>query len=592
MRPKSVSRHARRRRGAIVVLAAFFLVVMVGMIAFALDIGYLGLAKTQLQVVADSAALAAAGSSNQTTDDTIAIAQQFADANHVAGRAAQLDASDVQFGAWDETTRVFTPSTGLATAVKVTVRTDSANGGATPLFFGRIFGVSSVNQQASAVATVNPRDIAFVVDLSGSMNDDTDPNEAATLNSQYAAQGYPTIGTDLMQQVYDDFGFGAYPGATQWIGQPLGVAKSGCLSTLTSITGPLSQSTIPVQYRILSTDTSSTRTHKAYSWAMDVQLPQVMPNVIPTPNSTNASSYSYWAAYFNDSHTSSQTKLGFSSYVSFMMYYGRALKPDGTNYTPLSRSSPYCPYHSESTAGGAFSFPPREMPTHSGRRALIAAIKLIKDRNQSVSDTNQRDWVSIITFDIGTSVARSLTNDYDAVMSTCATLQAVADNAACTNTEAGLTAAYNHIKPESQGGSGRPHANKIIVLMTDGQPNLKQSTTTAINDYKTANPSTWTNPATGSTSSNWFTSSTSYYQEKNAALMQTSTVQGDHWYLYPVGIGLGCDYDFMDRMARVGVTANNTGQSPRGTGNPAQYEAVLTKIFHDIITNPKLRLVQ
>ena len=139
------SKQAPRRRGAIVVLAAFLLVVMVGMIAFALDIGYLGLARTQLQVAADSAALAAAGSSNQSASATVAIAQQFANANQAAGRAVELNASDVQFGKWDASTRTFTPSSQLATAVKVTVRTDARDGGPTSLFFGRIFGSSSIN---------------------------------------------------------------------------------------------------------------------------------------------------------------------------------------------------------------------------------------------------------------------------------------------------------------------------------------------------------------------------------------------------------------------------------------------------------------
>ena len=50
-----------------------------------------------------------------------------------------------------------------------------------------------------------------------------------------------------------------------------------------------------------------------------------------------------------------------------MLDWGRNGKPDGTNYTPLSTSSAYCPYHSESTAGGTFSFPPSEQPTHSAR---------------------------------------------------------------------------------------------------------------------------------------------------------------------------------------------------------------------------------
>ena len=65
-----------------------------------------------------------------------------------------------------------------------------------------------------------------------------------------------------------------------------------------------------------------------------------------------------------------------------------------------------------------------------------------------------------------------------------------------------------------------------------------------------------------------------------------------HWYLYPVGLGLGTDYDFMDRLARQGDTANDNGESPRGSGNPAEYEQRMTEIFTNIITCPKVRLVQ
>jgi Flp pilus assembly protein TadG len=568
------------RRGAIAVMAAVFSVVMLGMIAFAVDIGYLAAARTQLQAAADSAALAAAACTNLPRDDMVAIAQQFASANPVAGAHAQLNANNVEYGIWDVNTRTFAPSSQMCTAVRVTVR-PNANQGQTSLFFGRIFGLTSVSQQASAVATCNPRDIAFVVDLSGTMNNDTDPGNTTSLNSQYAAQGYPTIGTDLIQQVYNDFGFGTYPGTTQWIGQPLGVAKSGCMTTLSSATGPLANSTIPVQYRILSTDSSSARKKKAYCWAMDVQIPQIMPNAIPTPNSTNSSSYSYWASYFNDSRTSSQTNLGYSSYLSFMMYNGRDRKPDGANYTPLSRLNASCPYHSESTADGTFSFPPREMPTHAGRRAIIAAIKLISGRNQSISDANQQDWVSIITFDSlsGGAILQPLTNNYTTAMQACTQLQAGNDSAYNTATETGLIMAANHLKPQSQGGAGRIMSNKIIVLLTDGMPNLYQSSNSTISTYESQHPG-----------ANFYGGSSFYPQD--AALMQTSMVRGDNWYLYPVGIGLGCDYDFMDRMARTGATANQSGQSPRGTGNPAVYETVLTQIFQNIITNPKLRIVK
>jgi hypothetical protein len=136
--------------------------------------------------------------------------------------------------------------------------------------------------------------------------------------------------------------------------------------------------------------------------------------------------------------------------------------------------------------------------------------------------------------------------------------------------------ANSHIKPQSQGGRGRLATNKVVVLLTDGKPNLYSSSPSTISSYINNNPS-----------SNFYGNQT----PQDAALMQTSMMHGTHWSLYPVGIGLQCDYDFMDRMARMGAT-DKSGQGPRGSGNPADYEARLTAIFQSIITNPKLRIVQ
>ena len=374
---RSRAKLLRHRRGAIAVLAALMLVLLLGMIAFAIDVGYISMVSTQLQAAADSAALAAAGASSQSTSAIQQVAQTFAGYHSVAGRLVQLSASDVQLGTWDSTSCTFSPVTGSAagTAVKVTVRTDDSNGGATPLFFSRIFGMVSLNQQASAVAAFNPRDIAFVIDLSGSMNDDTSPSSS-------------TSSASLMQTVYNQFGFGTYPGTTQTFGQTIGTTS---LSNLESTTGPLSKSTIPTQYRILSTDSSSTRTKKAYSWTMDVQLATLMPNAIPTPNSTNSQSYSYWSSYFSYAQSNWSSKLGYQPYLDFMMHYGRDVKPDGSNYTPLSLNSNLCacPMHSELVGTTSFSFPPDEMPTHAARSAIIAAIQVVQTQNQNISDTNQ-----------------------------------------------------------------------------------------------------------------------------------------------------------------------------------------------------------
>lgn len=582
---RSKSKLDRNCRGVMAVLAAVMLVIMLAFVAFAVDIGYLGMVRTQLQSAADAAALAAAGSSGQSEADMVRTAQEFANANVAAGRRIQLNAADVELGSWDAGTCTFIPmpSGQVGTAVRVTVRTDAASGGETNLFFGRLFGSSSKAQEATAVATVNPRDIAFVVDLSGSMNYDTNP-------------GMSSANSGLIQNVYDDFGFGTYPGASQYAGQSLGVSKSYQLSDqINKVKEALTDNDFKGTKYFTGTKkggrwnpyyvdadgttvlSDETRTQRTYAWVMEVQIgTNLMPAAVPVPDADV--NYNYWKTFIDGYYN----RLGYKSYVTYMMDNGRERKPDGSSYTPLSLQSGDCPKHTESVDGQQFEFPPREMPTHACRRALIAAMQVIQERNANISDVNHRDWVSIITFDkIGgdsPKLEQSLTSVYSDAMEACTRLQACSNYGASTGTEAGLYLAREHIKPQTQGGLGRERTNKIVVLLTDGRPNLNQSSSTAINNYKSQNPN------------DNFYSWGNYPQ--NAALMQTSIMQGGNWNLYAAGVGGGCDYDFMDRMARMGATANSDGESPRGTADPTAYETVLKDIFEKIITNPKLRLVQ
>ena len=309
---------------------------------------------------------------------------------------------------------------------------------------------------------------------------------------------YSTISNNMMQQVFTDFGYGTYPGTSQWVGQPVGVAQNNnAYANLTANGGPLTLSTVSSTYKILSSDSEATRKTKAYKWIIDNQIAAVMPQAKPTPSSS--SNLTYWTYYLDyilpsvsvsgrgtlppsqsstridsmdnpctDSYPdatasipqSSRNKIGYLTYVQYMMDNGRDRKPDGTNYTPLSTHSPFCPFHSEGTAGGTFSFPPSEQPTHAARRSIIAAIQQIKSKNSVVADPSQSDWVSVVTFDTvaGTVLKQPLTSNYDTAMQACTTMQAVSDAAASTATETGLIAAQNHIKPVSQGGAGRENS--------------------------------------------------------------------------------------------------------------------------------------
>ena len=128
-------------------------------------------------------------------------------------------------GTWDAERREFTPSGKVGNAVRVTARRDAKHGGEVPLFFARALRVSSFSTSASAVAMATPRDIAFVVDLSGSMNDDTEPCWATgAINSEFGPEGYPTVGNELMEKVFDDFRFGSYPGTLEYFGAAVGRA--------------------------------------------------------------------------------------------------------------------------------------------------------------------------------------------------------------------------------------------------------------------------------------------------------------------------------------------------------------------------------
>lgn len=612
----------RRRRASIVVLAALFLVAFLGMAAFAVDVGYIMVVKTQLQVAVDSAAMAATASMSGTADDVRNAAKQFAGYHTAGGKAVALTDAEIEFGTWDVGAATFTPSDEFGNAVRVTAHRNNSTGG-NNLWFGRIFGQTNFSTQASAIAMGNPRDIALVVDMSGSMNDDTEPCWAA---NELTSAGHGDVVTSTMTALYSDFNFGDYPGTLQWVGAPAGVAATNkAYANLTKNGGPLTGASIAATYKILSTDSESTRKTKAYKWIIDNQLAALMPNALPAPNS--GTNYGYWEKYldyviqnvtvnsgegtppssrgaippnqdsdritgFNNPNTTSfpgasssvpqsyRNQLGYRTYVQFMLDFGRDYKPDGSNFVPLSVSSPNCQYHSEATAGGTFSFPPREQPVHACRRSLIAAIQEIKERNDNIPDLTQRDYVSVVRFDkvAGTTVIQSLTGEYDDAMTACTTLQAVGDNAASTATETGMIAAKDHIKPASQGGSGRENTQKVIVVLTDGMPNLYSSSGSSVSSYRTSNPS-----------SEWYGGG-SYALD--APLMQAMSLEALGWKIFAVGVGLGTDYSFMDRLARLGSTADDSGESPHTSGDPSSYETELSAIFEEIITNPQVRLVK
>jgi Flp pilus assembly protein TadG len=157
----------RPRRGTIAVLAAFFMVVLVALMAFAIDIGVVINSRNDMQRAADAGALAAALELASNPASTTDVGRQYVRLNSVV--TSQLSDAEiaVEVGKWDKTTKSFSVSSLNADAVRITLQQSDQ-----PLFFGRVLGTNQYNMNASAIATFKPRDIMLVLDYSGSMFDE------------------------------------------------------------------------------------------------------------------------------------------------------------------------------------------------------------------------------------------------------------------------------------------------------------------------------------------------------------------------------------------------------------------------------------
>src|SRR6188768_3651839 len=104
---KHIKQIRRARRGNIIVLSAVLMVAMMAMIAFAVDLGYLYNARTEMQRAADASAIAACwelidedvvtGASNSAaiSDEARSKARQFVALNKIAQASADLSNDDI-----------------------------------------------------------------------------------------------------------------------------------------------------------------------------------------------------------------------------------------------------------------------------------------------------------------------------------------------------------------------------------------------------------------------------------------------------------------------------------------------------------------
>ena len=171
-RIKRETRRCRsRRRGAAAVFAVFLTSVLVAMLAFSVDIGYLAASKSEIQRTADAAALsgcwqvydgrvAGMGVSDMNTaiDNSASSAALM---NSVSNIAPALQSSglnkDISSGYLPSLSSEATLTSNANQpyqAVRVSVRKTSGFNGQIPFYFARIFGQQGIDMSAEATAAM------------------------------------------------------------------------------------------------------------------------------------------------------------------------------------------------------------------------------------------------------------------------------------------------------------------------------------------------------------------------------------------------------------------------------------------------------
>jgi len=213
-RPPRLRRRPRikkilQRKGAIIVFAAILMIVMMGMIAFSVDVGYMMMMRGELQRSVDSAALAGAGALIDGEDIARAQAIEYLVRNPIGGYnyveedrveicvteflAKRSDDLEVELGHWNAATRELDVSSHLPSTIGVSMAYPN-----NALFFGRFVGKDEFDISAESVAMYQPRDIMLVLDLSASMNDDSEFKSIGNLGREHVEGN--------LQEIYEDLG--------------------------------------------------------------------------------------------------------------------------------------------------------------------------------------------------------------------------------------------------------------------------------------------------------------------------------------------------------------------------------------------------
>jgi Flp pilus assembly protein TadG len=178
-RKNILGRLRRDERGAISVLAGLCMTVLIGMAGLGVDFGYVYYCQDKLQTTTDAAALAGAqqinvGSGGTATSTATQYSASGSNSLNQYSQATVSMAPGYPVLKCLHSTGVSCTGPDSANAIEVTQTA------VVPTFFARLFGLSTWNISATALAssrggTAQPIDVEIILDTTASMND-LDPN--------------------------------------------------------------------------------------------------------------------------------------------------------------------------------------------------------------------------------------------------------------------------------------------------------------------------------------------------------------------------------------------------------------------------------
>ena len=427
-----------KRKGAVLVLAAFFMVAVMALLAFCVDTGYILTLNSELKRSTDAAALAGAG--NLINGPELAelgafeyvlrnpienelLAQQEGWEGNLASLLSQAKSNgafSVAVGQWDPEGsqypmdesdpddpidgrfKTYDPSVDPPPSA-IRVRTEVPD---CPLFFGQLFrqhrtvydenGVHTepvpIELAAVSIARYQPRDIMLVLDFSGSMSDDS---ELCRI-SQFGESVRERVESNL-RQIWEDLGSPTY-GNMQFA---------------------------PVY--ISSTDNYYIKQQLGLSYVS-----------YPYPSGSWDDYINYVKGYYNTPKQAGYyKKYGYLTLVNYWLE-----KRPGASQTP------------------------------DLWKACVQPIGAVKDSSnifmEYIQEVNTEDRVGLVIYNSSNQTAiteHSLTDDFDTVQNTIQHRQA-AHYDSYTNIGAGIQYAREELEANARAGSF-----KMIVLMTDGEAN-------------------------------------------------------------------------------------------------------------------------